>query len=50
MKRRRNRRLRLLDVLRARLGPQAPGMEGQSCILETLKACLGPSVIVVVSG
>ncbi|KAL6329895.1 hypothetical protein AAG906_039809 [Vitis piasezkii] len=37
-----DRRSHLSDAMRARLGPQAPSMEGQSCIPKTLRACLGP--------
>ena len=47
MKRRCDRRSCLSNALRARLGPQAPGVEGQPCVSETLKAHLGPSSTVV---
>ena len=40
---RRVRRSRLSNVMQARLGPQAPSVEGQPCVLGTLKARLGPS-------
>ena len=50
MKRRRDRMSCLSDTMWALLRPQAPGMEGQPCILETLKAHLGPPTIVVMSG
>ena len=41
-KMRRNKRLHLLDALRAQMGPQAPSVERQSCMLEILSARLGP--------
>ena len=47
MKRRCDRRSRLSNALRARLGPQAPGVEGQPCVSKTLKAHLGPSSTIV---
>ena len=53
MKRRCDRRSCLSNALRARLGPQAPGVEGhpgvegQPCVSETLKAHLGRSSTVV---
>ncbi|KAL6321871.1 hypothetical protein AAG906_035575 [Vitis piasezkii] len=41
-KMRRNKRSHLLDALRAWMGPQAPSVERQSCMLEILSARLGP--------
>ena len=46
MKMRRVRRPRLSDVMQARLGPQAPSVEGQPCLSGTLKARLGPSTAI----
>ena len=49
MKRRRGRRSDLSNAMQAQLGPQAPGVEEQPCILETLKARLGALPTVVMS-
>nr|CAN69938.1 hypothetical protein VITISV_038782 [Vitis vinifera] len=48
-KRRRDRRSRLSDAMRAWLGPQTPGVEGKICIIETLEVCLGPSNTAIMS-
>ncbi|KAL6313287.1 hypothetical protein AAG906_005618 [Vitis piasezkii] len=40
-KRRCGKRSHLFNAMRAQLGPQEPGMEGQPCMLETLRARLG---------
>ena len=50
MKMRQDRRSHLSDALRARLGPQAPSVEEQPCILKTLKTRLGLPAAVVMSG
>ena len=39
---RRDKRSHLSDAIQARLGPQVPSAEGQSRMLETLRARLGP--------
>ena len=40
-KRRCDKRSHLFNAMRARLGPPTPGVEGQSRMLETLRAYLG---------
>lgn len=42
---RHDRRLHLSDAMQAQLGPQAPSVEGQSHMLETLRVHLGPPVV-----
>ena len=48
-KTRRNRRSHLSDVIRARLRPQVLGVEGQPCILKTLRARLGQPTAAITS-
>ena len=46
---RRDRRSHLSDAMRARLGPQALGVEGQSQMAKTLMAHLGPPTATTMS-
>ena len=46
-KRRRDRRSRLSDAMRAQLGPQTPGIKAKPCMVETLEARLGPSITAI---
>ena len=47
VKKRCDKQSRLSDVMRARLGPQKPGIEGKPDMLETLEACLSPSIATI---
>ena len=48
-KRRRNKRSRLSNSMRAWLGPQRPYIEGKASMVKTLEARLGPSTAAIVS-
>ena len=50
MNRRWGKRSHLSNAMLARLGPQALSVEGQPCISETLKARIGPSSVIIMSG
>lgn len=41
--------LQLFDAMRARLGPQTPGVERRPCVATTQEVRLGPSAAVVMS-
>ena len=49
MKKRQGKISYLSDAMRARLGPQAPSVEKKPCISKTMKTCLGPPTVVVMS-
>ena len=46
---RHDKRSHLSDAIQARLGPQVPSAEGQSCMSETLRARLGPLAVTPMS-